>query len=105
MAVRVSLPDGTEVNATTTNVSEGGMALRSTGTLPRNIVTRVQFTLPESKMSLDVKGNIAWADGAGNAGIKFVELPPSSQFQLEKWLSDRLKDELPVELQPHLDPQ
>ena len=105
MTIRMSLPDGTDVNATTTNVSEGGMAIRLEGKLPKNVIARVQFTLPESNLSLEVKGNIAWADGAGNAGIKFVELPQSSQYQLEKWLTDRLKNELPVDLHSHLSPQ
>src|SRR5258706_10144347 len=48
MAVRMSLPDGTEVNATTTNVSEGGMAIRLAGKVPKNVVVQVQFILPES---------------------------------------------------------
>ena len=102
MAIRMSLPEGTEVDATTTNVSEGGMAIRLSGKLPKNVPVRVRFTLPESNTSLELKGNIAWADGAGNAGIKFVELPQSSQYQIEKWLSERLRDELPVNLQSHL---
>jgi len=105
MAVRMSLPEGNEVNVTTTNVSEGGMAIRLAGKVPKNVVVQVQFILPESNTSLEVKGNVAWADGTGNAGIKFVELPQSSQYQLEQWLGDRLRDELPADLQSHLNSQ
>lgn len=98
MPVRISLPEGVELNATTTNLSEGGMALRVVDKLPKNTEARLHFTLPGSNTSLELRGTIAWADGTGNAGIKFVEVPQSSQYQLEKWLTDRLQDELPSQL-------
>ena len=102
MAVRISLPEGSELNATATNLSEGGMAIRVAGKLPKNVVTNLNFTLPGSNTSLELRGNIAWADGTGNAGIKFVEVPQSSQYQLEKWLTDRLQAEFPGHLQPDM---
>jgi hypothetical protein len=46
-------------------------------------------------VSLELKGEIAWADGTGRAGIRFLEVPQSSQYQLEKWLTERLQDEMP----------
>ena len=98
MQVRVSSAEGPELSATTTNLSEGGMALRLAGKLPKNTEARVQFTLPGSNTSLELRGTVAWADATGNAGIKFVEVPQSSQYQLEKWLTDRLQDELPQQL-------
>ncbi len=101
MAVKISLPEGVELTGTTTNLSEGGMALRVAGKLPKSVETRVQFTLPGSNTSLELKGNIAWAI-TGNAGIKFVEVPQSSQYQLEKWLTERLQAELPSQLHPHV---
>jgi CheY-like chemotaxis protein len=102
MAVKISLPEGLELTGTTTDVSEGGMALRVTGKLPKSAEARLQFTLPGSNTSLELKGSIAWADGSGNAGIKFVEVPQSSQYQLEKWLTDHLQGELPSPLHPHI---
>jgi DNA-binding response OmpR family regulator len=103
MPVRISLPEGTELNATATNLSEGGMALRVVGKLPKNTEARLHFTLPSSNTSLELRGIIAWADGTGNVGIKFVEVPQSSQYQLEKWLTDRLQNELPSQLHGSLD--
>jgi CheY-like chemotaxis protein len=102
MAVRISLPEGVDLTGTTTNLSEGGMALRVAGKLPKNVETRLHFTLPGSNTSLELRGSIAWADATGNAGIKFVDVPQSSQYQLEKWLTDRLQNELPDQLQSHL---
>jgi CheY-like chemotaxis protein len=98
MPVRISLPHNQEVTATTTNLSEGGMAIRIFGKLPKDAQAQFRFTLPGVNVSLELKGQVAWADGTGHAGIRFVEIPQSSQYQLEKWLSDRLQDEMPERL-------
>jgi len=94
MPVRISLPHNQEVTATTTNLSEGGMAIRILGKLPKDAQAQFRFTLPGANISLELKGQVAWADGTGHAGIRFVEIPQSSQYQLEKWLSDRLQAEM-----------
>lgn len=90
--------EASEVTITATNLSEGGMAVRFTGKLPKDASVQLRFTLPSSNTSLELSGKVAWAD-EGHAGIKFVEVPQSSQFQLEKWLTDRLQTELPGKLQ------
>jgi len=102
MAVRINLPEGPELSGTTTNLSEGGMAIGVSGRMPKNVTVGLRFTLPGSNISLEIRGNAAWADGSGNAGIRFIDVPQTSQYQLEKWLTDRLQDELPVQLQAHL---
>jgi DNA-binding response OmpR family regulator len=99
MAVRVALDEGQEIDATATNLSEGGMAIRVVGQLQKNTQTCLHFTLPGSNTSLEIRGAIAWADSTGNAGVKFGEVPQSSQYQLEKWLTDRLHEEMPDQLQ------
>ena len=103
MEVRISIPQGAELNATATDLSEGGMAIQVAGKLPRDVVTHLSFTLPGSNTSLELRGNIAWANASGKAGIRFVEVPQSSQYQLEKWLTDRIQSELPSQLQAHLE--
>jgi DNA-binding response OmpR family regulator len=102
MPVRIIIPEGAQLNATATDLSEGGMAIQVADKLPRNVVTNLHFTLPGSNISLELRGNIAWADTTGKAGIRFVDVPQSSQYQLEKWLTDRMHSELPSELQQHL---
>jgi DNA-binding response OmpR family regulator len=104
MAVRIILPNAPELNATSTNVSEGGMAIRLLGKLPKDAQAKLQFSLPGSNTSLELKGEVAWADGTGHAGVRFVEVPQSSQYQLEKWLTDRMQNDLPRRLQEHLSP-
>jgi CheY-like chemotaxis protein len=99
MPLRIILPHSPELAATATNVSEGGMAVRVLGKLPKDTQARFGFTLPAVNISLELKGEVAWADGTGHVGIRFVEVPQSSQYQLDKWLTDRLQDEMPDRLQ------
>src|SRR5580693_1891798 len=86
MPVRVILPHNQEMTATATNLSEGGMAVRILGKLPKDAKMEFRFTLPETNISLELKGEVAWLDGTGHAGIRFVEVPQSSQYQLDHWL-------------------
>jgi DNA-binding response OmpR family regulator len=97
--LRIALADNHELTATTTNVSEGGMAIRLIGKLLQGSQAQFRFTLPGVNISLELKGQVAWADGTGHAGIRFLEVPQSSQYQLEKWLTDCLRGELPARLQ------
>lgn len=96
MAVRIILPNTPEFSATSTNMSEGGMAIRMVGKLPNDAQAKLQFSLPGVNTSLELKGQIAWADGTGHAGIRFVEVPQHSKYQLEKWLTERIQNELPI---------
>jgi hypothetical protein len=40
---------------------------------------------------MEPKGDVAWADGLGRAGIRFLDIPQTSRDQLEKWILQRLE--------------
>ncbi len=90
-----------ELTGTSTNLSEGGMAVRIVGKLPKDAEGQVCFTLPGSNISLQLKGEVAWTDGTGHVGIRFIGVPQSSQYQLEKWLTERLQSEMPMHLRSY----
>jgi DNA-binding response OmpR family regulator len=102
MPLRISLPPHQEITATATNLSEGGIAIRILSKLPQDSKAQLRFTLPNTKVSLELKGQVAWADGAGRVGIRFIEVPQSSQYELDKWLTDRLQSEMPSRLQGYI---
>ena len=77
------------------------MAIRVLGKLTKDAQAQFRFTLPGVNTSLELKGQVAWADGTGHAGVRLVEVPQSSQYQLEKWLTDHLQNEIPDRLQGH----
>ena len=79
-----------EIKATSTDISEGGMALLVHQALPKDATPRLQFTLPDSTVSMDIETEVAWVDLKGAVGLRFRNVPQSSQELLEKWLNERM---------------
>lgn len=85
MPVTLIFSEGEQVKSRATNLSEGGMA----ADLPakfRSSIKKVQFTLPGTNNSVETRAELAWADGSGRGGIKFLELAQISREHLERWL-------------------
>lgn len=89
--VKLGFQQGEELKATATNLSEGGMAIHFEGALAKNAIAKVQFALPGTNLVMEPKGEVAWADGLGRAGIRFQEVPESSRQQIEQWIMHRLE--------------
>jgi CheY-like chemotaxis protein len=94
MLVQIVLGDKA-FKATSTNISESGIALMLRDALPKGAVPRLQFTLPDTKLSLDVEAEVVWADVKGRAGFRFQNIEKSTQEKLESWLDARMEEELP----------
>jgi DNA-binding response OmpR family regulator len=97
--VRVILGDK-ELKATSTNISEGGIALTLRGAMPKGAVCHLKFSLPETTISMDLEAELAWADVTGRAGFRFQKVSKSSQEQLEKWLNERMEKDFPGAKEP-----
>ncbi len=89
MLVRV-FAEEKEIKATSTDISEGGMALLLHQALPKNACPRLQFTLPDTSVSIEIEADVAWADIKGRVGLRFRNVPAGSQQLLEKWLNERV---------------
>ncbi len=87
--------EGKTLTATSTNISEGGMAIMLREAMPKGATPRLKFFLPDSSIRMDVEGEVAWADFKGLAGLRFHSVPKDIQVQLEKWLDDRMEEEFP----------
>jgi len=94
MLVKILLGDN-QIGATSTNISESGIALMLRQPLPKGAVPRLQFTLPETKSKFDMDAEVVWADMKGRAGLRFQNVPKESQDLLEHWLDERLEEEMP----------
>jgi len=94
MPIHIVLVDK-NMKATSTNISESGIALMLREALPKGAAPRLQFILPETDHKIDVEAEVVWADVKGRAGLRFRNVPKDSQAYLEKWLDDRLEEELP----------
>ncbi|HTS36712.1 MAG TPA: PilZ domain-containing protein [Candidatus Solibacter sp.] len=94
MQIKIVLGDHT-VQATSTNVSESGIALMLREALPKGATPRLQFTLPDTTARLEFEAEVVWADVKGQAGLRFHNVPATTQANLEKWLDERLEEEMP----------
>jgi CheY-like chemotaxis protein len=89
MLVTIVFGEKQEFKATATNLSEGGMAIYFRGNLPRGGISRVVFSLPGAPTPLQPRAHMAWLDGAGRAGLRFMEMPKDMHAQLDRWLTEQ----------------
>jgi hypothetical protein len=68
------------------NVSQGGIGIRTVPAVEMRGPIQVMFQLPGASDSVEAQGELAWADGSGNAGIRFLEIPTQLQRNLQLWL-------------------
>lgn len=79
-----------EVLATGFNLSEGGMALHLKSSLPvKHGMAEMKFVLPGTHNWMELHGSVAWADGQGNAGVRFENVPHVLRDHLDSWLRGR----------------
>jgi CheY-like chemotaxis protein len=83
------------VKATSTNISESGIAIALREALPKGATPRLQFSLPETTRRFELEAEVVWADLKGRAGLRFQNVSADAQDALERWLDERLEEELP----------
>src|SRR5258708_4773618 len=88
MTVKV-LAGNKELKGTSTDISEGGIALLLHHAIPKDATPQLQFTLPETTGSLEIETEVAWADLKGAVGLRFRNVPKNAQEVLDKWLKER----------------
>jgi hypothetical protein len=91
--VTLVVDEGELLKVTATNLSEGGMAVHFEGKPAETAFSKVHFMLPGTRTIMEPKGEIAWADNLGRAGIRFVDVPEASRAHLERWIMQRLETE------------
>ena len=63
--------------------------------LPKGATFQLKFSLPDINLSMEVEADVAWADMKGQVGLRFQNVPATSQAQLETWLDERMEKEFP----------
>ena len=92
--VRVANGPQQEILATSTNISEGGIALANALGLKLGDRVILFFTLPSTEVAIKVNAEICWRDDAGSAGMKFINVPMTVKEQFASWLGDKLEEYL-----------
>jgi CheY-like chemotaxis protein len=84
--VTICFVSGKKMQAFSSNISERGIAVRLQEAFPNEPISMLKFMLPESRVPMVAKVQVAWADNLGRAGLRFLELAPTSRTHLEQWL-------------------
>jgi c-di-GMP-binding flagellar brake protein YcgR len=91
------------LRVTTTDLSEGGMAVRIPGRQRPSGLWKVAFTLPGTPTSFELSSEFAWEGNMAQAGLRFVDVAPDASRQLCDWLKrnspETEQDDPPVRCQ------
>jgi PilZ domain-containing protein len=68
------------------NLSQGGVAIQAVGPLQVRQNVRMRFDLMNPRTRIDVRAEVAWANSEGQAGLRFLEVPPHVKSQLNDWI-------------------
>lgn len=91
MDVPVSLSCGSQkkLQAELVNLSQGGVGVRTDRDLDVRQSIQLSFRLPGTRHTIKARGEIAWTDRRGNAGIRFLDVPERLQRGLQLWLAQQ----------------
>ncbi len=87
--VSLTFADKRRVAANITNLSQGGVAIATLEMLDPAEPLRLRFDLPETDSFVEARGEVAWTDEHGHAGIRFIEISERLQNNLEQWLAGK----------------
>jgi DNA-binding NtrC family response regulator len=83
----ISITDTKEqINASLLNLSQSGIRVRLKHPHALRGDVGVHFLLPGTQLALDARGEVAWTDARGNAGIRLVNLTEPAKRDLRLWL-------------------
>lgn len=75
------------VHADLMNLSQGGVGVHVQSAIACHEPITVSFRLPGTRTTVRARGELAWTDGSGRAGIRFIDLAPRQQRGLQLWLA------------------
>src|SRR5579883_1288705 len=91
MSIPITFSDGqTQSTGTISNLSETGMAIHADHSCTAGSVVSFSFNLPDGPR-IEGKGQVIWADRAGNSGIHFQFPYSADQHPLSNWLASLFK--------------
>jgi len=68
------------------NLSQNGAAIQAVAALRAGQSLRMRFDLLNPRTRVDVHAEVSWSNPSGQAGLRFLELPPQTSRQLNDWI-------------------
>jgi c-di-GMP-binding flagellar brake protein YcgR len=91
------------IQVTTSDLSEGGMAVNIPKRGRPSGKWQVSFVLPGSDTPFDLAAEFAWEGNAASAGLRFVQVSPDDARRLQEWIArnsaESEQDDPPVRCQ------
>ena len=84
MGVPITYRVGNAISTSLTlNISQGGVAVRTTNPLDVAAVVRLRFRIPGTKREVDAEARVAWSDRRVGMGLQFTSIDPTSQAMID----------------------
>ncbi len=84
--VMCRIPGKAEVECTSSDLGEGGLALHARKSAQMSGALQVAFFLPDSIDKIEATGEVAWRNPQGVTGIRFTQISPDARHQLKLWI-------------------
>jgi CheY-like chemotaxis protein len=97
--IRLKLQDGPDVEGILLDLSETGMDVLAANPLCPASTINARFTLPGDS-EIELRGEIAWANPNGQAGVHFVDLSDSQRSALKTWVAANAAELPPLDPEP-----
>jgi DNA-binding NtrC family response regulator len=92
--IPISLTYGEQtIQASSNDISSGGLAIRSPLSLSNDATYDISFTLSGASTPITAKARVAWMGPEGLAGLTFVDVHPAFQRELDCWLAEKARRE------------
>jgi c-di-GMP-binding flagellar brake protein YcgR len=82
----ICYPGAPELNATLSDLSDGGTLIHTANRLPPECKVYFEFALPGQQQLVRLSGEVAWQHASGRTGIRFLDVPQSSRRLMQTWL-------------------
>src|SRR5579862_1216634 len=84
--VEITLPDTRKLDGILLDLSETGMDVLTAEAQVSGSLLEFRFQLPDGTLELQARGQVAWANPNGQAGVQFLDLEPATKDSLKLWL-------------------
>ncbi len=85
-SVHLSFDGRHEIEAVVVDISIGGLAVQMSRRVEVNQALHISLQLPGHNEVMELKGEVAWADTHGRAGIRFLQVPKATHNKIKTWL-------------------
>lgn len=68
------------------DVTENGVSIDALEELTTGRAVQIQFTLPAMQSAIEAVADVVWKNGAGRAGLSFLQMTEEQRRRLERWL-------------------